>query len=615
MKSAAVVATAYLQLAGQILCTAAAERSAVVLLLITQAGLLGYSATRHGPTHLEPAFLAAGISHWHHGRFELYRVNPPLVRIVAALPVLAIGCETDWSRFYESPGSRAEFPIGDDFIKINGPDSIPLFFYARWACIPFNLIGAYFAYRWAKELYASSTAGFITLVLYVFEPNLLAHGELITPDGPCTAFGILAGYTFWRWLRQPTWLRTALAGSTLGLAELSKLTWLILFGLWPLLWVIWRWKQPSNLTSQSSRIESRNDGDALHSGSHDLTKNDIATPLSINSRPFNTLPSLAQLTTILVISIYVINLGYVFDGFGTALKDFQFVSTTLSGLEQPGVPENRFRNTWLGMLPIPLPKQYVLGFDSQKRDLEAFPQKSYLRGEWKDGGWWYYYIYGLLVKVPCGTWGLLLLAIYRILGRDRTGRLCDELIILAPAATIIAVVSSQTEFNVHLRYVFPSLGLMLVFIGQTGCYLVRRSTLAGIHTIALTGFSVVSALLVYPHHLAYFNDFVGGPMNGHKHLLGSSFDWGQELTEVISWVDANRISRVCYVPSVDQLSGVAAELSGGRLQAARLNHSGLVVRSFASLHDDSGSTITRGQRIGFVHFADPALESKADRFK
>ncbi|MDX1968249.1 MAG: hypothetical protein SFV23_13820, partial [Planctomycetaceae bacterium] len=165
----------------------------VVLLLATQAGLLAYSATRHSPTFLEPAFLASGVSHWQFGRFELYRVNPPLVRMVAALPVLAVGCETDWSRFYDGPGSRAEFPIGEDFIKANGPRSIPLFFYARWACIPFALIGGYFAYRWSKDLYGPA-AGLFSLWLWTFEPNLLAHAELITPDSACTSFGIAAGY-------------------------------------------------------------------------------------------------------------------------------------------------------------------------------------------------------------------------------------------------------------------------------------------------------------------------------------------------------------------------------------------------------------------------------------
>jgi hypothetical protein len=43
----------------------------------------------------------------------------------------------------------------------------------------------------------------------------------------------------------------------------------------------------------------------------------------------------------------------------------------------------------------------------------------------------------------------------------------------------------------------------------------------------LLGYSLISASLVYPHHLAYFNDFAGGSGNGYKHLLGSSVDWGQ----------------------------------------------------------------------------------------
>jgi hypothetical protein len=275
--------------------TRTVQRIAVTLLLATQAGLLAYSATRHSPTHLEPAFLASGISHWQFGRFELYRVNPPLVRMVAALPVLAVGCETDWTHFYEGPGSRAEFPLGEDFIKANGQASIPLFFYARWACIPFNLIGAYFAYRWAMELYGSFAAGFVTLILYVFEPNLLAHGELITPDGACTAFGILAGYTFWRWLKQPAWTRAAFAGGVLGLAELSKMSWLILFGLWPLLWLIWRWLEPKKVESQESSVESEQQPNA-----------DAIVP---QPSPLNPRPTLPQLATILLLAVYLINLG------------------------------------------------------------------------------------------------------------------------------------------------------------------------------------------------------------------------------------------------------------------------------------------------------------------
>lgn len=513
-----------------------ARRIAIASLLAIQAGLLAYSATRHSPTQLEPALLASGISHLQFGRFELYRVNPPLVRIMAALPVLAVGCETDWSRYYDGPGSRAEFPVGEDFIKANGPASIHLFVYARWACIPFNLIGAYVACRWASELYRSTAAGFVTLTLYVFEPNLLAHGELITPDGACTAFGILAGYAFWRWLKQPTWVRSLFAGVALGLAELSKMSWLILFGAWPLLWLMWRWTEAKQLETREPRVERQKENEGSPS---------LNTERRIPSNP----PPLVQLATICVVAIYIINMGYLFDGFGTRLREFQFVSTSLTGLDKSGIPGNRFRDSWRGDLPVPLPMQYVLGFDRQKKDLEDFGQKSYLCGEWRDGGWWYYYLYGLLVKVPCGTLVLIVLVVLtRILGHKGGAPLRDELVLLAPAVVLLLVVSSQTEFNIHMRYVFPALGMLLIFLGQAAVFsLARRFSFVNVISSSLIGYSAVSALLVYPHHLAYFNEFVGGPKNGHQHLLGSSVDWGQDFLYLRDWCNNKQPPERCFL--------------------------------------------------------------------
>lgn len=40
---------------------------------------------------------------------------------------------------------------------------------------------------------------------------------------------------------------------------------------------------------------------------------------------------------------------------------------------------------------------------------------------------------------------------------------------------------------------------------------------------------VASSLSLYPHSLSYFNESIGGPSNGPKHLLGSNVDWGQDL--------------------------------------------------------------------------------------
>lgn len=507
----------------------------IAALFLIQTTLLVNSATRHSPTYLEPAFLASGIAHWEFGRFEPYRVNPPLVRMIAALPVIAVGYQADWSKFYEAPGARSEFHLGDAFVRANGRGVIPLLYYARWACIPFNLVGAYFAYRWAKELYGPN-AGLVAITLCVFEPNLLAHGGLITADAACTALGILAGYSFWRWLKRPTWIRATIAGTSLGLAELSKMSWLILFGLWPILWFLWRFLEPkkSECAVPRDKPPTQNDTAAI-TYTESLSPSSVPELVTCTSGQ-----SIRQLVAIHLLAIYILNIGYAFDGTGIPLKDFHFVSRSLTGLEEPGQSGNRFQNTLLGLIPMPVPAQYVLGFDSQKKDFEKFGFNSYLRGQWSDHGWWCYYLYGLLVKVPCGTWALFaFVLVSRMLKRQGTAPLRDELVLLLPALALMTLVSSQTGFNAHLRYCFPALGLSLILISQAGNSIARSSPFVSLFVCAALVYSVASSLSTYPNHFAYFNDFVGGPRNGHKHLLGSSLDWGQGLGEAIDWIKSH----------------------------------------------------------------------------
>lgn len=484
----------------------------VVSLLVIHAVMLAYSATTHSPTMNEPGHLVAGLSYWEFGRFEVYRVNPPLTRLIAALPVIAAGYEADWGAFYEGPGARPEFAMGADFIKANGERSIWLFTIARWACIPISLIGALFCFAWAKELYGT-IAGVAAAVLWCFDPNILAHAELVTPDAAATAFGIGAGYCFWRWLKRPTWERAGLAALLLGLAQLSKMSWLFLFGLWPLLWIFWQ------LTSREEHDEHprwRRQG--------------------------------VQLAAILLGGLYILNLGYLFDGSFTRLKDYQFVTETLAGMEQAGVGGNRFAESWLGELPMPFPKQYLLGIDLQKRDFEDWGQPSYLRGEWKDGGWWYYYLYGCLVKVPHGTQLLFLLACGLSLYVVRSDYLRDEIILLTPALLLFVLVSSQLEFNAHFRYVLPSVGLVLVLVAKPVWWFLRRlqtarlaMPLAAVAMLCVCG-TAVSSMAIYPHSLAYFNGGAGGPENGWRHILGSNLDWGQDFLRLNKWLNANSIN-------------------------------------------------------------------------
>lgn len=214
-------------------------RWTAALLLGTHAMLLGWGALRHSPTRDEAGHLPAAVSHWRFGRFDLYRVNPPLVRMIAATPLLAFDLKFRWDEVDLEFAQRREFPIGRQFIEDNGEEAFWCFTLARWACIPISLGGGYVCFRWSREMYGPSAAIF-ALTLWCFCPNILAHGQLITPDVGAAALGLAAAYFFRLWLQGPTYSRAFSAGLFLGLAELAKFTWLVLFPLWLVLWLAWR---------------------------------------------------------------------------------------------------------------------------------------------------------------------------------------------------------------------------------------------------------------------------------------------------------------------------------------------------------------------------------------
>jgi hypothetical protein len=59
---------------------------------------------------------------------------------------------------------------------------------------------------------------------------------------------------------------------------------------------------------------------------------------------------------------------------------------------------------------------------------------------------------------------------------------------------------------------------------------------------------LASSLWIYPHSLSYFNESIGGPLNGPNHLMGSNVDWGQDLRYIKWWLDGteNRCVRLAY---------------------------------------------------------------------
>jgi len=211
-------------------------------------------------------------------------------------------------------------------------------------------------------------------------------------------------------------------------------------------------------------------------------------------------------------------------------------------------------------VPVPLPQHYLTGIDLQRKDFENYPRPSYLAGHFSPKGWWYYYLYALAIKVPLGTWLLVLLAASCRLwprgpvaaadsdddesqaGQTKTSAgqsvaWRDEFVLLCPAVAVLALVSSQTGFSEHMRYVLPAFPFCFVWIGRLAPLLgAGRRVLTGVVAAALL-WSVGSSLAVYPHSLSYFNELVGGPTGGPEHLIHSNVDWGQDLLFLKRWLD------------------------------------------------------------------------------
>lgn len=469
--------------------------------------LLTFGIMVHGPCWDETGHLPAGLSHWYTGNFDVYRVNPPLVRLVATAPVLTQHTldKWGWNPMYDL--SRPEWDLGRQLMEQNGVGYLNLLRIARVACLPFSMLAIWIVWVWSRELFGSR-GGMLSVTVWAFSPLVLTNAQLITPDTGAAAMGAIACYAFRRWLNNSTMRNALLCGVALGLAELTKFTWLILYVLWPVLWCL-------------HRVLSKRVSEKAHTWRVEI----------------------GHLAAILCLSLYIINTGYGFEGTFRKLGEYRFFSNALSGRDSEAIdhwsPGNRFSGSLLEHVPVPLPANMVQGIDRQKVDFD-WKLDSYLRGKWQKGGWWYYYVYGLVIKEPIGFILLIALALISMpwIKFTPTGRI-EALHLLFPALSLLFFVSSQTGFNHHIRYVLPSLVFFSIAFGVLVSPALLRYKLFPTMAVSFVCMGVIGSLSEFPHSHAYFNILVGGPRNGPLHLLDSNVDWGQDLLLLESWANRN----------------------------------------------------------------------------
>ena len=92
--------------------------AAVVVILVIYLCLLIRATAVNSPVMSEDALLASGVSHYKFSKFDLYRVNPPLVRLLAAYPVKNVLSESKdgWWKYNTNPLKRSEFSVGANLV-------------------------------------------------------------------------------------------------------------------------------------------------------------------------------------------------------------------------------------------------------------------------------------------------------------------------------------------------------------------------------------------------------------------------------------------------------------------------------------------------------------------
>src|SRR5215211_3373095 len=210
--------------------------AAAVLLLAAFAALCAHGLRQDSPTVDEFAHLPAGYWTLKTGRFDLFPLNPPLIKVLSALPLLALDPEIDTASPVENTGWYP-WVYGTGFMERNRPIYDRVFLLGRLPVVALGLLLGWLVFRWSRELYGDE-AGLVSLFLAVFFPSLIAHAHLATVDvGPCF-FLVLALYLFWRFVQRPTRIGLLLCGVVLGLAQLSKFTALLLYPVFLLLALI-----------------------------------------------------------------------------------------------------------------------------------------------------------------------------------------------------------------------------------------------------------------------------------------------------------------------------------------------------------------------------------------
>jgi len=495
----------------------------------------------------EVAHLPAGFSYLTQKDMRLNPEHPPLIKDLAAIPLLFIkGIKFPSNIKAWKDDVNGQWDFGFHFMYKIGNPADKMIFWGRIPMILFLVFLGFFIFKWTKELFGNEAA-LLALTLFSFSPTFLTHGRLVTTDVAAAAGAFIALYYFIGFLKNFTKKNLVLAGLSFGFAQLLKFSMFLLFPTFGILILVWAIVKAENFKSF-----------LIFLGKY-----------------------LGAFIVILLISFIVISLVYLYHVWSYPLerqiRDIQvlhkdrvvpFIGDVLNRLPKfknllgplgdylTNLPKSLI---WLAKNPIFRPfSHYLTGlFLVIQRGLGG--NTTFFLGEVSAAGWRNYFPVVYVIKLPLAfhiltTISLIYLAwqvkkpfwqniCLRISGWLKKhfaefAMLCFMVIYWAASLT--------SPLNIGVRHLLPVFPFTFLLIsGQIASWL--KSPPFGIKYLivgVLILWQVISVTSIFPHFLAYFNELIGGPDRGYLYVVDSNLDWGQDLKRLAKWVDKQNIDKI-----------------------------------------------------------------------
>ncbi len=497
-----------------------AARVALALIILGACGLVASTWHVFFATWDEPEHLAAGVELLDRGYYEYDTEHPPIARVLLALGPYLAGAHS-----YGTPPPSG-VSEGEDILYRDGKYDLYLTL-ARAGALPFLALLLFVTWLWARRMLAGEGAALLAVILLLSVPPILGHAGVAALDVPAAGTILLALYTLDRWLDTPSWYTALLFGLASGLAVGTKFSAVPYIGMSLLALALTHWL-----------LRAR-------------------APPTVRTAPWGV--RAAELALVAAAALVPLFIAYGIRAPNEARVAIRFNWAVSYLLQQPGFDHGL--GVLLSHLWLPREMQdLVNGIVAVKAHNDG-GHLSYLLGEVRTMGWWYFYLVALAVKTPlpmlaAGTTGIAWLA--------REGWRSGDNWRITPAVLFVAILvfaSGFSHINIGIRHVlilYPLLALGAAWVVTRTWAALRR--MPNRRSAALGTFALAAALTwqlstlwtAWPDYLAWFNETVTHP---ERVLVDSDLDWGQDLRRL------ERRSRELAIPRLSLAYRGTADLT------------------------------------------------------